>query len=881
MKRIKVWKRFSFVFLFFLACSCQNDEIVDQEVVDNDNNQEPDTEVVNLALGKTVETKVNDLNGQGSNPKKADLITDGDPTTYWESADSYKHSILIDLGNVQEVSKIVVRWADGRGCNAYNINFGKERDKITNVVGKNKVKEDTVSTFDGFREEARFVEFVVRGRLDYKGGYRIAEIEIYNENNEEHVNSPEEQKAIDTITERLRANYLNIDPEEKGIENFMNSMQADGSWSDIDYDDQISLDGWKPEGHLNRLRAMAINYSHPKSKFYNNSTLLGKIEKGLLFFKQESPTSSDNWYYNDIGAPQKYMVPVLLIKGNLPRKNMMAVSVYLKDKIEGFMGGGKNLSWIAEIALHKGCAEDNYSTVQHSFKAIASTLTIVPKQGDEGIKIDGSYHQHHAQIQSGSYGMSLVNDISRFMEMSVETPFANEFTGEKKQIFHNMLLDGTMLLSYRQTIDFGTRGRNVARASTGYTTVSKDVLKKLAVGDPENANIYNSWVDHIENGSTFPKPNVNKHFWKSDMMTQHGDNFYLSAKVISNRTYGTESLNKENLKAFNLPLGSTNIMTTGNEYNDIFPVWDWTRVPGTTAVNNQDKTKLDGYQIGNNEFGGGVSNNTNGIIAFSGKYNELQTNKAYFFIDNMMICMGSGISYNQGEEVLTSVEQSFLKGTVVYNDGRQENQLNANSKLQSKQLKWVHHNDIGYIFDNADNVTIQNNTQTGSWKEINGTGKSDLISENVFSLWFNHGIDPTDGSYRYIAVPGQSLSSFRNLVEHIDLQVAQNSSTVQAIRKDNKYGFIFYQKGNVIMDDGLKVSVDKPAIVLIENSNNTYNITVSDPTYTQSELVLSLNKKLKATDEVTVTEDGCHIAIKLSTGDYLGSSITKSYIIQP
>ena len=83
------------------------------------------------------------------------------------------------------------------------------------------------------------------------------------------MNTPEEQKAIDTITERLRADYLNDDPDEKGVGSFMNSMQPDGSWSDIDYDDQISVDGWKPEGHLNRLRTMAINYSHPKSSFYN------------------------------------------------------------------------------------------------------------------------------------------------------------------------------------------------------------------------------------------------------------------------------------------------------------------------------------------------------------------------------------------------------------------------------------------------------------------------------------------------------------------------------------------------------------------------------------------------------------------------------------
>ena len=879
MELIKFLRKSSWVFLSLLMFSCQDNEVIDTGK-DEEEEPEPDTEVVNLALGKTVETKINDLNGAGSNPKAAALITDGDLTTYWESANSYKHSILIDLGKVQEVSKIVVHWVDGKGCNAYNINFGKQREKIVNVVGKNNVTEDKVSTFEGFREEARYVEFVVRGRLDNKSGYKIAEIEIYNENNEEHKNTTEEQNAIDEITERLKALYLSEDPNDSGVEGFMNSMRADGSWSDIDYDDQISVDGWKPEGHLNRLRAMSICFAHPKSKFNNNKTLLDKIEKGLLYFKQKAPISSDNWYYNDIGAPKKYMIPVLLIKGSLPRKNLMAVSVYLKDKIEGFMGGGKNLSWIAEIAMHKGCAEDNYSTVQHAFSAIASTLTIVPKQGDEGIKIDGSYHQHHAQIQSGSYGLSLIEDISRFMEMSAGTVFANEFTPEKKEIFHTMVLDGTMLLSYRRAIDFGVRGRNVARPTTGYTTIPTDVLRNLAIGDPQNANVYNNWINHIENSTAFPRPDVNKHFWKSDMMTQHGENFYVSAKIISNRTFGTEALNTENLKSFNLPLGSTNIMTTGEEYNDIFPIWDWTRVPGTTAINNQDKTVLDTlYQKGKNEFGGGTSNGKNGIIAFSGKYNDLQTNKSYFFIDNIVICMGSGISYNQNEEILTSVEQNFLNGDVVYNDGT-EKQLGFGEGPPSKQLKWVHHNNTGYIFNQADNVTIQKNTQSGSWKEIHGTGNAAPISGDVFSIWLNHGINPADATYQYTVVPGETLASFRNIADNMELQVAQNSCTIQAIRKNNKYGFVFYQKGNVTMDDGLKISVDKPAIVLIERNNNTYSITASDPTYTESSLTLSINKKLKENDGVTSTEEGCSIAIKLPAGDYQGSGVTNIYTAQ-
>ena len=65
-------------------------------------------------------------------------------------------------------------------------------------------------------------------------------------------------------------------------------------------------------------------------------------------------------------------------------------------------------------------------------------------------------------------------------------------------------------------------------------------------------------------------------------MVQHGTGYYLSAKVISTRTNGTEMLNNENLKGYNLPLGATNILTSGKEYEGIFPVWNWNKIPGTT-----------------------------------------------------------------------------------------------------------------------------------------------------------------------------------------------------------------------------------------------------------------------------------------------------------
>lgn len=363
--------------------SCHDNDVIEKE----EDNQDPDTEEsINLALGKTVETRINSITGSGSNTEKANLMTDGDLTTYWESADSYKHSILIDLGSVQEVSKIVVHWIDERGCNAYSLNFGKEKDKIVSVISRNDVEEKAVSTFEGFKEEARYVELVLRGRLGYTGGYRISEIEIYNEDNIEYTNTPEEQKALDTITERLIASYLSDIPDDKNIESFSKSMQADGSWTDIDYNDQISADGWKPNGHLNRLKAMALNYKHPESKFFNDATLLQQIEKGLLCFKKKAPSCSDNWWYNDIGAPQAYMIPLLLLKGHISHENMLVAAAYLKDKIESYIGGVRIYRGLLKSQCTKGVLRIIIQQYNMLLRRLLPHCQLFQNKGKRGLK---------------------------------------------------------------------------------------------------------------------------------------------------------------------------------------------------------------------------------------------------------------------------------------------------------------------------------------------------------------------------------------------------------------------------------------------------------------------------------------------------------------
>ena len=538
------------------------------------------------------------------------------------------------------------------------------------------------------------------------------------------------QKEVDEMTGRLVASYLEAKVDEDVIAGYATALRSDGSFPDLDYITVYEGSFYPAGSHLKRLKSMAIAYRKPGNKYYNSGKLLKQIVAGIDYWYKVRPKSG-NWWFGDIGAPQDYMVPLILLKGKISEKKLLHYSSYLRDLTGNKGHKGKNRTWVSAVTIHKGCIEDNIELIRTGIKSIASTIKIVPEQGDEGIKVDGSFHQHRPQLYSGGYGLSYVDDIAYYLQLVKGTAFEPYFTQEKKDIFINLLMGGHRLLGYRETFDFGAIGRNISRPE-GLSNISPVTLEYMEQNDPGRAADYSAWKEHLS-GGPFPVPG-NKYFWKSDMMVQHGAGYYLSAKVISTRTNGTEMLNNENLKGYNLPLGATNILTSGKEYEGIFPVWNWNKIPGTTAVQHPDSARLEGYLFGRNRFGGGVSNGRNGVIAYEHCYRGVKAKKAYFFMDDVLLCLGTDIASDAPEEVVTTVNQClFKREMVVGKEGVTTSVYKENAS--AKNPAWVYHDKVGYLFPSGGDVTVSSPKQTGAWKDINISGSGKKISADIFNLW--------------------------------------------------------------------------------------------------------------------------------------------------
>lgn len=106
-------------------------------------------------------------------------------------------------------------------------------------------------------------------------------------------------------------------------------------------------------------------------------------------------------------------------------------------------------------------------------------------------------------------------------------------------------------------------------------------------------------------------------FYRSDMLISKIGDAYFSVRLASPWTIATEAGNGENLKGYYMGEGVTSYMRNGNEYENIFPFWNWRRLPGITVPDDTIPLPLltwDGYR-NDSTFAGVLSSGTAGVAA--------------------------------------------------------------------------------------------------------------------------------------------------------------------------------------------------------------------------------------------------------------------------
>ncbi|MDE5710149.1 MAG: chloramphenicol resistance protein, partial [Bacteroides sp.] len=258
---------------------------------------------------------------------------------------------------------------------------------------------------------------------------------------------------------------------------------------------------------------------------------------------------------------------------------------------------------------------------------------------------------------------------------------------------------------------------------------------------------------------------------------------------------------------------------------------------------------------GSSTFAGGVSDSLYGVSAYA--YNDTLTGvhtgarKAWFFFDNEVVCLGTDIHSTATAEVNTTVNQCLLaqdKQVLVCSGKSVNEQEQATAGYRSPQ--WVLHNNVAYLFPNGGQITVSKQTQSGTWHDINRTTSKDTVRQDVFTLNFEHGMQPAGADYAYIVVPGKrTAAEVEQYRKHCPVSILSNTPWMQVVRnKELKlWGMVFYTAGTFKHKE-LQVTVDRPCTLLIKEDGTLH---IADPGQTQEEIQVSL--RLPALSKKTTT----------------------------
>jgi chondroitin AC lyase len=368
-----------------------------------------------------------------------------------------------------------------------------------------------------------------------------------------------------------------------------------------------------------------------------------------------------------------------------------------------------------------------------------------------------------------------------------------------------------------------------------------------------------------------------KHYWRSDISVHRRPDWYASVKMSSTRVIGAETCNSENMLGLHLGDGVTYFYRTGREYENIFPVWDWNRLPGTTCRQGDGSLVPESKRCrGRSDFVGGVSDSRRGLAAMEYVRDGLSARKVWFFLDDAVVCMGAGISCNQPEPVLTSVNQCLLKGSVALSADQHKRTL-IKGERRSDKIEWVHHDGMGYVFLGPTSLTVGAAEQHGNWHRVHHRESKKAVRRDVFSLGIDHGARPQGAQYAYAVFPDIRVEALQSLHASELFRILQQTASLQAISTDDgdRVQAAFFEPGRLIMDKDRAVQVDAPCLVMLERSETSIHLHVADPTHRRETIHVTVSGNCAATGATYDSSSGqTRFAVAMPQGGRAGQTVS-------
>lgn len=575
----------------------------------------------------------------------------------------------------------------------------------------------------------------------------------------------------DNITEGLLNGTLSpfsgSDIADPGAIRSLIAEDADGNcyFTDIDYGNQDRA-VWPAARHLTRTERLAILFrreTDPDARAAYKDLIVK-----LLAHWIKNDYTNPNWWHNKLSDPNILGEIGVLMKDELEAGQLKELAVlvgrgcYSVDPtLVAYTGA--NAVDIAMSSIKFGVITGYASAIKSALRVVSNALNY---SLSEGVKKDGTFFQHGNRLYMGGYGAVFISGMAKVIRMVGGTDFM--LSGSRLEPLSEFILTGLRTMSFGNVLDPTVMGRSVSRPNAQPLPGIVSSLKVLAGTDgmPRREEIM-AYAASIESNT---KQNYGLHYFDNAkfLVINNGD-FYFSFRGGDNLMYYAEITNDENILCYNSTFpGVTTVMRTGSEYLNISPLYDYSAIPGTTAVPETDEEIAAHddatYRALTGVYGGKAADGAAAVFAKT-KHEGIEMTVSCFATDDAAILLGAGMKNDSGKPMVTTLDQSYYTGDFVQ-DGNV-----------------VIHNGIRYELLEGGTLIAENEHRTGSWRRNNLT-LADIAAEgDIFTVYTEN-----TGSYAYTVMAENTDARFEVIV---------NTPSVQAVRlPDGRVAAAFYSAGS-------------------------------------------------------------------------------------
>ncbi|MDT3399403.1 polysaccharide lyase 8 family protein, partial [Streptomyces sp. B1866] len=645
-----------------------------------------------------------------------------------------------------------------------------------------------------------------------------------------------------------------------------------------------------------------------------------------------SAEPAGNWWDFQIGAPQALLDCCALLGGLLPADrlgaHLAAVDHFVPDAAVGDYSGtstGANRVDLCRVLALRGVLGRDPGKLALARDALTPVFAYVT-DGD-GLYADGSFVQHGHVAYTGSYGAVLLEGVARLLVLLRGTPWAVT-TPARRHLFdavrhayapfvHNGLV---MDVVAGRAASRGVRADDPLRVQAddhlrGHGLIASVLLLAEAADPADRAawrRMAKGWLERDRYRppaddpalgiaplarlcalladpavAAAPEPVGHRLFPAMARAVHRRPGWTAALSMASHRIAHYEHGNGENPRGWHTGSGMLCWWADGagdGPYTDAFwPTADPYRLPGTTVSARRLADGAGGAWGAcrpDARWVGGVTDGTYAAVGqdLRGLESTLTARKAWFFLDDAVVCLTAAVSAADGAAVETVVDHRDLGAggpRALTVDGADQPAAWGRT-LRFRGARWAHVADTaGYVLLDGTALHALRETRTGRWRDINTAGSPEPVTRCYLTLYVDHGTDPRSGRCAYALLPGASrAATAARAADPRWVTLLANTGDRQGVRAPalGLTAVAFWTAGAAG-----PLAASGPAAVLLRVRGRTAALYVADPTCAGTAVDVTwahpVRAVLRADPGVTVLGTGPALRLRVAVAGAAGASL--------